>query len=596
MPVAVNGVQAQTEDDQITQGLAAILTELERVRQHGFTVTELDRAKGDLLRRYEAAYAERAKSDSDSYADEYLNYFLSGEATPGIDFEYALVQQLLPPISLAEVNEQTTSLLEQSGRDVLVIAPEKADLTLPTEEELATVLEETMAQQVDPYVDQAAGAVLLAELPEPAAITNETTDAELGTTTLQFANGVEVILKPTDFKDDEVIFSATSPGGSSLVEEGDALEADNISQIISNSGVGDLDYNALTRLLSGKRAAVNPSINLLSEAMSGYASPKDLETLFQLIYLYATQPRADQSAFDAFMTQKRTELENRQLDPRAHLFDAYTHARFGDSPRFNEVTLEELATFDLARALAIYGDRFADMNDFTFTFVGSFDVATIKPLLQRYIGTLPGGDRTENWVDVIPNPPDTVIEETVYKGQDEQSFTLLEFNGIVTSTAENQLHLQLLQNVVDLRMTDELRERLGGTYGASVFSNLDKYPDNAYSFGIWYGADPKRVEELSQATWENLDKIEVEGPTEEEFTKTIEQAHRQHEKALRENQYWLDQLTYSVQNPDEDPHAILTYDDQVNALTPAAIQAAAQLFLNEMHVIKLILLPEAYQP
>jgi len=595
-PVALNGVQAQTEDDKITQGLAAILTELERVRQHGFTATELDRAKGDLLRRYEAAYAERAKSDSSSYADEYLNYFLTGEATPGIAFEYALVQHWLPPISLAEVNEQTTSLLEQSGRDVLVIAPAKADLTLPTEEELAAVLEETLAQQVDPYVDQAAGAVLLADLPEPAAIAGETTDATLGTTTLQFANGIEVILKPTDFKDDEVLFDATSPGGSSLVEEGDALEADNISQIISNSGVGDLDYNALTRLLSGKRAGVSSSINLLSEAMSGYASPKDLETLFQLIYLYATQPRADPSAFDAFMTQKRTELENRQLDPLSHLFDAYTQARFGDSSRFNEVTLEELETFDLARGLAIYGDRFADMNDFTFIFVGSFDVDAIKPLVQRYIGTLPGADRSETWLDVVPNPPDTVIEETVYKGQDEQSFTLLEFNGIVTATAENRLHLQLLQNVVDLRMTDELRERLGGTYGASVFSNLDKYPDSAYSFGIWYGADPKRVEELSQATWENLDKIEAEGPSEEEFAKTIEQAHRQHEKALRENQYWLDQLSYSVQNPDEDAHAILTYDDQVNAVTPAAIQAAAQLFLNEMQVIKLMLLPEAYQP
>lgn len=592
---STNGVTVQVQEDKVSIGLEAVLTELERVRQHGFSASELDRARAELLRHYESAYTERDKSDSRGYAQEYLNYFFTQEATPGIAFEYNLVSQLLPGIELAEINQQATALLEESGRDVLVIAPDKEGLVLPSETELATIVDSTLAKTVEPYVDASAGSELMAEVPAPAPIISESSDPQLGTTTIEFANGVSVILKPTDFKDDEIVFNATSFGGSSLVGEEDALEAQIIPIIVGNSGVGDLDYNQLTRLLSGKLVQVNPYIRILTEGMNGQASPKDLETLFQLIHLYATQPRADESAYNTIMDQLRSEVANRKLAPASDLNDAYIHARYGDAIRFQQTTLEQIDSFDLDRAFAIYKDRFADMNDFTFVFVGNFTVEEIKPLLQRYLGTLPGSTRQEQWIDVVPDPPTTASEETIYRGQDEQATTWIEFTGITDPSLENQVVLEILQNVVELRLTDELRERLGGTYSPSVGGNISKLPDNAYFLRIRYGSDPKRVDELREVTWQNLQEIEEGGPTEEEFSKTVEQLHRQQEENLRENNYWLGELTYYVQNPELDATEILQYNETVNGIVMADVQSAAQQIVTEENVITLLLLPEAYK-
>lgn len=592
---SINGVQAQVSEDKITAGLDALVTELERVQQHGFTASELDRARTALLRRYESAYNEREKSNSPSYAQEYLNYFLTKEATPGIAYEYDLVQKLLPGIQLDEVNQQTSQFLEASGRDVLLIAPEKQGLVLPTEQELANVVDAAMAKQVDPYVDQSADTVLLKEIPQPAAIVAESSDDQLGTTTLKLANGVTVVLKPTDFKNDEILFNATSFGGSSLVSDEDAREAQYITSIVSNSGVGDLDYDALSRLLSGKLVRVNPYIRILTQGMNGQASPQDLETLFQLIYLYATQPRADASAFDAFQAQMRSELQNRQLTPSSYLVDAYNRARYGDSIRFQQMTLDELNNFDLERAFAIYKERFANMGDATFLFVGSFTVDAIKPLVQSYLGALPSTGGTEMWKDVVPNPPTTAQEQTIYRGKDEQSTTLIEFDGIISPTLQNQVELEMLQNVLQLRLTNELRERLGGTYSPGVSSTISKLPDQTYTFRISYGSDPKRVDELEQATWENLNQLMQEGPSDQEFTTTVEQLHREQEGNLRQNSYWLSELTYYAQNPELDAHEMLQYDATVDAVTPGNLQALAKTIFNKDQSITLVLLPEAYK-
>ena len=592
-PVQENGVQAQVEENKILTGTLALVTELERVRRYGFTETELIRAKATLLRGYEQQYAEREKSDSGSYAGAYVDAFLTQAATPGIAIRYALAQRFLPAIQLAEVNQQATTLLQNQSRYLLVVAPEKKELTLPSEAELAAVLTQVQAAQIEPYVDQVAAAQLMTTLPAPVAIISETTDSQLGITQFTLANGVQVILKPTDFKADEVLLRAVSPGGSSLVADADFREADNISTIVTNSGVGDFDYNGLTRLLNGKVVNLSPYIDQLNEGFQGSSSTKDLETLLQLLYLYVTKPRADKSAFTTFQDQMRTALENRSLSVDAAFGDAITHARYGDSIRYRPLTLAEVDGFDLQRAVEIYHERFADTSDFTFVFVGNFDVDALKKLTQIYLGNLPAGTRHENWKDVKPNPPPGQIEQTIYKGQDEQSRSFLLFTGTIDPTPRNRLLLRLLQDVLDIRLRNDLREERSGTYSPGVSANIAKNPDQSYGFYVTFGSDPKRVEELIKATWGDIADVKAQGPHADEFEKVTEQARRSHEKALRENQYWLTQLGDHAADPAEPLDNLLSFDETLASIQPADIQQAATDYLPIDRYIKVIQLPEA---
>ena len=594
-PVATTGVQAQVAEDKLRVGMTAIVTELERVRQHGFTDTELARAKQELLRSYEQAYRERDTSDSAIYADEYVRNYLTAEAFPGIAVEYALAQRFLPEITLAEVNQQAVALADNQNRDVLVIAPEKEGLTLPTADELTAVFAEVQAQTIEPYVDTVTDAELMAEPPAPAAIVNEEQMDDLGVTELELENGVRVILKPTDFKQDEVLFSATSPGGSSLVADEDFAEATYISNIVSNSGVGDFTYNELTRLLSGKVVSVNPYIGDLEEGLQGSASNDDLETLFQLIHLYATAPRVDDAAFASFQDQIRTFLQNRSLSPDAAFGDAINQARYGDSIRHQVISLEELDTFDLERAFAIYQDRFSDMSDFTFVFVGNFDVAAIKTLAQTYLGTLPGGGREETWQDVTPDPPTETVETAVYQGQDEQSQTYLQFDGFIEPTPENEMRLQLLGRVLDIRLLNELREARSAAYATSAGGSLEAKPDETYSLFVWFGSDPQRVDELVEATFAEIDDLQANGPTADEMSKVKEQVRREHETELAENNFWLATLSDYASDPNEDLAGRVDPQGLLDAVSAEDIQTAAQDYLLDDQYIKVILYPAAYE-
>jgi zinc protease len=487
-------------------------------------------------------------------------------------------------------------LLQNNSRYLLVVAPKKADLVLPSEQALAAVLTQVQSQTLTPYVDKVADAKLLPSIPAPAAIVSETSDAKVGTTTIKLANGVQVVMKPTDFKADEVRFNAVSPGGSSLVSDADFPEAAHISQIVDNSGVGDFDQNALTRLLAGKVVSVSPYIGELNEGLRGSASTKDLETLFQLIYLYVTKPRADESAFATFKDQMHTELENRSLSVDAAFSDAITQARFGDSLRYNPLTLAELDQFDLQRAMAIYKERFADASDFTFVFVGNFDVAALKTLAQTYLGNLPASNGHESWQDVKPNPPDGKIEKMVYKGEDEQSRSFLLFTGYISPTQRNRLVLTLLQDVLDIRLRNDLREERSGTYSPGVYGNIAEDPDKSYGFYVTFGSDPKRVDELIKATWSDIADVKRDGPHADEFAKVTEQARRTHESDLRENQYWLDALVDDALHPAKNDAELLSFSETLDSIKPADIQNAAQQYLPEDRYIKVIQLPVAYQP
>ena len=593
-PAEYYGLGAAVHEDSIRTGLEAIVTEAARVRLHGFTETELDRQKRDLLRRYQRAYNERNKTRSDAYAREYVANFLETEPIPGIEFELEVVKRYLPAISLAEVNRLADELLDERNRAVFVQMPEKEGLVPPSDADLESTIRSVEQKEIAPYVDTVTDQPLVEAVPSPAPIVSEREIAELDVQEIVLENGVRVVMKATDFKDDEVRFAAVSPGGASLVEVEDHFEAQNASTIVSMSGLGAFDRNALDKLLAGKVVNVAPSIADAQEGLSGTASPEDLETLFQLIHLYMTAPRADRAAFEAFQNQYRAYLMNRSANPTAAFQDTLRIALFGDHPRNFVPTMEMVDELDLERAHEIFRERFEDAGDFTFVFVGSFDPENLRSLAQTYLGTLPSAPGEESWQDVLPRLKSGVSQKTLHRGMGDRSQVSLVFTGELDYNRETRHELRSLDEILSIVLREELREERGGVYGVSVSSSPRDIPEEAYTFTISFGCDPERVDELVEAVWTEINRLKEEGARESDIAKVKEQQRRARETDLRTNPFWVNVLEFYYSHEDEDILDINRYLEMTENLTDAQIGRAAQRYLGEDSFVKVVLYPENY--
>ncbi|MFN2564070.1 MAG: M16 family metallopeptidase [Gemmatimonadaceae bacterium] len=582
---------AAVKDGGMAQRLEAVLTEAERVDRHGFTATELERAKQDLLRGYEQAYAEREKSESDGYADEYVRHFLEAEPIPGIATEYELAKLFVPGIQLAEVNRLAREWITDRSRVVLASAPEKEDVRVATEVELRAVLARVGGREVAAYADSVSAGALVATPPTPGAVVSERADTVLGTREWTLSNGVRVILKATDFKADEILVTAFSPGGSSLVPDSAYWRVAFASQLVALGGVGGFDAIELQKKLAGKAAGANPYITTEFEGFSGSASPKDAETLFQLIYLYFTSPRRDSSAVLAFKQNAKASLANRSASPEAAFADTLSAVLSQHHARVRPITPELVEELDLDRSLALYRDRFADAGDFTFVIVGTFRPDALRPLVERYLGSLPTRGRREAWRDVGVRPPTNVITREVRKGIEPKSQTQIVFTGDFEYTPENRLALRALGDVLEIKLRERLREALGGTYGADVYVSPSRIPRPAYALTVAFGSAPQRVEELTAAVFAEIDSLKARGPGAEDLAKVKEIYLRQHETDLKQNGWWLGQLAAYAQNG-EDPRTLLAYPARVRALAPEAVRDAARRWLDASRYVKVTLVPE----
>ncbi len=587
-------VRGQTQEGAAMAGIEAVLAEIERIRRYGFTEQELARERADLALSFQIWHTEKDNLDNAVFAQGYADHFLSGAASPSVDLTVELVQQLLPDIDLDEAAAAFLELAPTDGQLVSVTAPAKEGLALPTEQELAALFDQVAARELAPYVDGSAGRELMDQPPPPVEIVSEARYPDLDISLFELANGVRVIVKPTDFWADDIVFSATSPGGTSLVADEDFPEASAAAHLVAQSGVGALSQSDLQALLAGKAVQVAPGIYETSEGFGGYATAHDLELAFQLIHLYATAPQMDPAAVQVYQNQARAALVNRTVTPDAAMQDALVDALYGDSPRRGPLTLEQVEQFDAERALAIYRDRFGDMSDFTFTFVGNVDEAQIRDLAQRYLGALPGGGREETWRVVAPVTLSGVDERTVVKGQEEQSIVQLLFTGPFTPTRESAVQMQALEALLSIRLRDDLREARSGTYVPFVSSNLSLIPAPEYMVWIGFGADPQRVGELTEALFAQVADLQANGPSPDELAKVQEQLLRNREEALQDNNFWLWTIEQTFTTPGQAPEDILAYGDLLAALQPADVQAAAQRFLPQDRYARVTLLPEGY--
>jgi len=584
-------LSAAVREGEVERGLQALFTEAERVSRFGFTSTELDRAKQDVLRALDRAVVEKDNQISANLAAEYSRNFLTGEPLPGIVYENALYKRFVPGVTLAELNQLAKEWWPDRNRVVMVSGPAKPGVTMPTEAKLAAAMAAAGGPDLKAYVDTAAGQPLIASPPTPGRVASVNTRAAFGITEWKLSNGVTVILKPTTFRQDEVTFRAFSPGGLSLASDADWVPALTAATVIGTSGAGTMSAVDLGKALTAKVASVQASIGMLEESLSGSASTKDLETLFELIYLRMTQPRADPEIFKVIQEQTRISLTNQSVNPSFVFGQTLNAALTQDHPKAKPLTIETLNQMDLAKSLAFYKDRFADASDFTFVFVGSFEPAVLQPLVERYLASLPALNRKETWKDLNIRPPATVVDRRVVKGIEPRSQSAMVFTGPFEYDQQHRTVMRAMGMALEGRLRLALREELGGTYSVSASPGYSKMPIPQYSLQIAFNADPARLDALMSRTMQEIERLKMTGPTDQELNDVRAGLLREYEASTKTNAFWLGNIANRYQL-NEELDSLFTLDAGYKALTPAAIQDAARTYLNPQRMVKVVLVPE----
>ena len=587
----VSTLGAIVKGDAIAETLVALLTEAERVERFGFTPGELERTKQNVMAAMEQALKEKENATAGSIAGELVRHVTEGEPVPGIEYEFALVQRFLPGIAVDEVNALAASWAPDRNRVITVSAPEKEGFDVPGEQALAEAIASVETSAITAYVDAVDEAPLLEPMPEPGSVVSTDTKEAFGVTEWTLSNGVTVVLKPTDFKEDQIVFQAVSPGGHSLAADADFLSASNADAVVSAGGLGRFSAVDLPKVLAGKQAGVGVSISEYDEGLSGGSSKQDLETMFQLIHLRFTQPRPDAQAFAVLAGRIKAVLANQAATPAFAFNTALESALRGDHPRAKPLTAADVDKIDFETAVAFYRDRFADAGDFTFVFAGAFDLETMKPLVERYLGSLPASGRKETWKDTGVRFATGVVERRVEKGIEPQSRAALVFTGPFQYDQAQRVAVRALGDVLETRLRETLREDLGGTYGVSVSVRYAKIPIGEYALRIMFSADPARTDELLAAAREQIELLRMEGPSEAQVADAKAKLSRDLETNMKENNFLVSQLAAKYQH-DEDIASLFELDAYYARLTPAAIQAAAKQYLDPANVVKVVLVPE----
>jgi len=583
-------LNALVKDGEAEKGLTALYAEAERVVKFGFTQSEFDRQKTGLLRGMEQALTEKDKRPSAQLAAEYIRAATQGEPIPGLAYEVEITRAMVPTITLAEVNALAAEWVPEGNRVVMVSAPKKDGVPVPTEAQLAAAIKAASSAPVTAYVDTVTSSSIMTTMPTPGRVTTETTRA-WGITEWTLSNGIKVVLKPTDFKADEILFSASSPGGSSLASDADYLSADAAATLVGLGGVGKLSNLELGKTMTGKVASASAGIGELEESLSGRASKKDLEAMFQLIWLRVMEPRADPVIFGVMMGQMKTMMAGQMASPEFAYGEMVNKLLTQDHPRARTPTPEQLATVNLDTAMRFYKERFADMGDFTFVFVGSLEPAVMRPLVERYIASLPSTGRKETWKDIGVREPAGVVEGEVRKGIEPKSQTRIIFNGPMQYNQEQRVAIRAMADILQTRLRESLREELGGTYSVSAGASYENKPRETYQLSVSFGSDPTRTAALGKRVFEEIEALKANGPTEKQVNDVKAAMLRDFETNIKQNAYVLGQTIQKYQNG-EAPETLLDVPSYYQKLSVAAIQSAAKTYLNTARYVKVVLLPE----
>lgn len=583
-------LNALVKDDGIERGLTALYAEAERVARFGFTPTEFERQKTNLLRSLEQALAEKDKRPSAAFAEEYVRAVTQAEPIPGLDYEVQLTRQLVPAITLAEVNSLAAEWVPEGNRVVMVSAPKKAGVTLPTNEALGAAIDAASELALTAYVDSVSGTTLMETMPTPGTVTREVARG-WGVTEWHLSNGARVVIKPTDFKQDEIAIRAFSPGGSSLAADDDFRSQEAAGQLITLGGLGSYSNLDLGKLMTGKMVSTSAFISETEEGVSGGGSTKDVETLFQQLHMRFTAPRGDAQLFGVVVTQSKAMMANQRAQPEFIYQEALLDAMFQGHVRRMPPTVEQMDELSLDKAMAFYKDRFADAGDFTFVIVGTVDPAALKPLVERYLASLPSTGRKETFRDMNITRPKGVVERVVEKGIEPKSQTTLTFHGPMTYDREQRIILRAMGDVLQTRLREALREELGGTYSVGVSAVSQHEPKTEFTVTIGFGSDPANADELAKRVFEEIALYKAEGPTAKQVDDVKAALSRDFETNIKQNAFVLNQLIFQYKLGDA-PEGMLDIPSYYEKITAAGIHAAAKRYLDTDNYVKVVLMPE----
>lgn len=575
---------------ELEKGLKTIAGETERARKFGFTLTEFERAKQAALVQVQNLYNERGKTNSGYFVREYQQHFLNGQATPGIEFEYAYYAENINRISLDEMNGMAGKFISNQNRVIIVQAPDKDKDKLPNE---ATILNwiTTAGANLTAYVDNTTTMPLMDKRPTPGKVVSQTVNEAIGTTNLTLSNGLKVILKPTQFKNDQILINGYAFGGTSLASDQDFTSANLASAIIGNSGIADFNQGQLNKLLAGKNVNVSPYIGDISQGITANTTPQDFETAMQLIHLYFTQPRKDDDIWKGNISQTKSILANRGLDPGSVFQDTVSAAMYNNNFRAMVTTLPNLESANLNKAYSFYKDRFADASGFTFTFVGNFAPEVLIPYIETYLASLPSSNKKEMYKDLDIRPVAGQVTKTVYKGLEDKATVQLVFSGAYEYKEANNLQMDALEEVLNIKLTERLREQESSVYSPGVRASYVKIPKGRYTISVFFNCAPANVDKLIAATLDEISKLKLNGATPTDIQKFLAEEARSTQSQMKENVFWAGYLGAASQNGDN-PDDILSHVSHLDQITVQSTKEAASKYLNNSNLIKLILMPE----
>lgn len=579
---AVNGAIIPKEGF-VKEATAMLYREMLRAQRHGFTESEYARARAEYLTNLESAYNERAKVRSQRYCKEYVRHFIDNEPIPGIENEYALMNQLAPNLPVELVNQVVASLMSDSNLVVMAMLPEKEGLVHPTEAEMAQLIAEVAAEDITAYVDKVSDEPLLAQEPAGGKVV-KAKEAKYGYKQLTLSNGATVYLKSTDFKADQILMNVVSKGGTALYDASETINLDQVVDVIENNGIGNFNTTDLQKVLAGKKAGVAPYINLNMEGMNGNSTPKDFETLMQLTYLQFTAPRLDDEAFASYKNKMKAMLENQELDPTSALGDTLTKVLYNNHPRAINMKAADVEKTDDKRILEIYKERFANAADFSFIFTGAIDEAVAIPLIEKYIGGLPAGGKKEKYVDAKLDIQKGQIKNVFEKQMATPSATVyLVYSGKAKHNLKNYLMMSLTDQILDIIYTEEIREKEGGTYGVGTSGSITRIPKESFRLLVMFQTAPELREKLTGMAVDLLRKFAEEGPRQKDLDKVREYMLKKYTENQKENSYWANLLHNEITLGYD---GYTDYEKTLNSITTDDLKKFAKSLLKQGNKIE----------
>lgn len=572
-----HAVQAIAKSGQALDALRFVATEVARIDRHGFTPAEVQRAKDQLRRSMQTYYDERDLTDHSTHVDELLRVILTDEAMPGIPYEYAMSNRYLPEITVDDVNAWTRERwMPATGRVVQVLQPAEAEEV--TEDGVRAVLAEVGRTKVEPPEADAEQAPLMAELPAPGKAKQIATDDDVGTTTWRLSNGATVVLKPTTFQADEVLLEGFLPGGTATVSDADFIPAVTATALRRRSGVGVHDAIGLAKTLAGTDVSVQVGIGATRNVISGSSSARDLETLLQYLHLVLTQPRFDERAFQLEQASRREALAFQDANPDTVFEEAWAKLVWGDDPRKQPFTTDDLDQMDLARSEALYREAFSSFRDATFVLVGNLDAEVVVPLLERYLASLPKGKKRKA-IHTSSVPEDGTRSIEVDRGDTPRALVRVRFQGPFHPSPTRQLQLDTVAGVLQTRLLEELREVRGGTYGVGVDAGFSLEPEGRYRLSIQFECDPARLDELVSAMWDTIERTRTEPFAASGMQSMRRKQERGWETDKATNGWWLSVLVNAALQ-DLDPAIVADVPGRLDAMAPVVIRDLAAVWLD----------------